>query len=53
MRALALAGILGVFGLAAIFALRDGGRGYHVYYLSSDGSLEVSSSQRHSQLRHR
>jgi hypothetical protein len=55
MRALVVAGILGLFGLAAIFSMHDGhgGHGYHVYYLTPDGNFDMSSGQRHSQLRSR
>jgi hypothetical protein len=54
MRALAVAGIVGLFVLTAIFSLRDShsGRGYQVYYMKADGNIGVSA-QRHSQLRHR
>ena len=55
MRALAVAGILGLFGLAAIFSMLDAhaGRGSHLYYVTADGNIDVSSSQRHSPARHR
>ena len=55
MRALAVAGILGLFGLAAIFSMLDAhaGRGSHLYYVTADGNIDVSSSQRHGQIRHR
>ena len=55
MRTLALTGILGLFGLAAVFSMLDAhaGRGSHLYYVKADGNIDVSSSQRHSQLRHR
>lgn len=55
MRALAVAGILGLFGLAAIFSMLDAhaGRGSHLYYVTADSNIDVSSSQRHGQLRHR
>ena len=55
MRALAVAGILGLFGLAAIFSMLDAhaGRGSHLYYVTANGNLDVSSSQRHSPARHR
>ncbi len=55
MRALVVAGILGLFGLTAVFSMLDAhaGRGSHLYYVTSDGNIDVSSSQRHSQVRHR
>ena len=55
MRALAVAGILGLFGFTAAILMRDAhsDRGYHIYYVTPDGNIDISSSQRHSMNRHK
>lgn len=55
MRALAMAGILGLFGLTAAILMRDAhsGRGYHIYYVTPDGNIDISSSKRYSLNRHK